>query len=126
MNRKIRLFGSLMMLVGVVLGALGSHVFKSVLPSAALESFHTGLEYLIYHALALLLLSNFEFHSEKRKMRAVYFMVFGVLLLSVSIFLLSFKSLIPINISWMGPLTPLGGFLLIAGWGLTAFNFLKK
>ena len=59
-------------------------------------------------------------------MRAVYFMVFGVLLFSGSIFLLSFKSLIPIKISWMGPLTPLGGFLLIAGWGLTAFNFLKK
>jgi uncharacterized membrane protein YgdD (TMEM256/DUF423 family) len=104
MKRKMRLFGGLFMVFGILLGALGSHYFKRILSVEALESFEVGLRYLIYHGLALLLLSGISFKSPKEKKRIFYLILWGTLIFSGSIFLLSFKNLIPFSIAFLGPL----------------------
>ena len=73
----MRLFGGLFMVFGILLGALGSHYFKRILSVEALESFEVGLRYLIYHGLALLLLSGISFKSPKEKKRIFYFDIVG-------------------------------------------------
>ena len=126
MKKEMRIAGSLLMVLGVILGAMGSHYLKEKLPPSAMESFDIGIQYLIYHALALLLLSRMRFGTQKRKKTVFYMILLGILLFSGSIVILSFKSLIPFNIRWIGPLTPVGGGLLLAAWVATAFSFAKK
>lgn len=126
MKRKMRLFGGLFMVFGILLGALGSHYFKRILSVEALESFEVGLRYLIYHGLALLLLSGISFKSPKEKKLIFYLILWGTLIFSGSIFLLSFKNLIPFSIAFLGPITPVGGMALILAWSLTTLSFFKK
>ena len=116
-KRKMRLFGASFMVIGLLLGALGSHYFKSILSATALESFEVGLKYLIYQGLGLLLLSGLEFMTQKQKKLLYYLLVGGTLVFSGSIFILSFKSLLPFSVSFLGPLTPIGGTVLIIAWG---------
>ena len=116
-KRKMRLFGAFFMVSGLFLGALGSHYFKSILSTTALESFEVGLKYLIYQGLGLLLLSGLEFRTQKQKKLLYYLLVGGTLVFSGSIFILSFKSLLPFSVSFLGPLTPIGGTALIVAWG---------
>ena len=126
MKRKIRLFGSLFMVFGILLGALGSHYFKCILSVEGLESFEVGLRYLIYHGLGLLLLSGMGFKYLKEKKRIFYLMLWGTLIFSGSIFLLSFKNFLPFSITFLGPITPVGGIALILAWSLMVIAFLKK
>ena len=50
----------------------------------------------------------------------------GIILFSGSLYLLSTQSLFNISIPLLGPITPLGGSLLIFGWVFTAWGLIKK
>jgi uncharacterized membrane protein YgdD (TMEM256/DUF423 family) len=52
--------------------------------------------------------------------------LWGTLIFSGSIFLLSFKNLIPFSIAFLGYITPLGGIALILAWSLIVIAFFKK
>ena len=126
MKEKMRQFGSLFMVIGILLGALGSHYFKSILSLEALTSFEVGVRYLIYHGLGLLLLAGMEMKNPKEKKRIYALMLWGTLLFSGSILLLSFKQLIPFPIGFLGPVTPVGGTALLLAWSLMARSFFRK
>ena len=51
--------------------------------------------------------------------------MWGSILFSFSIFFLSFQSLIKLNLKWLGPVTPIGGTLLIIGWIIFIINSIK-
>jgi len=57
MKTKMRFFGSLFTVLGMLLGAFESHYFKKILSTESLSSFEVGLRYLIYQGLGLLILS---------------------------------------------------------------------
>ena len=119
---KIRFIGGLFALFSVVLGAFASHLFKKLIDESSLQSFEVGIRYLMFHGLALILLSIIPIEGKK-----VIFRLFtwGSILFSFSIFFLSLQSLIKINLKWLGPITPLGGTLLIIGWIIFTINSLK-
>ena len=48
MKTKMRFFGSLFMVLGMLFGAFGSHYLKKILSTESLSSFEVGLRYLIY------------------------------------------------------------------------------
>jgi uncharacterized membrane protein YgdD (TMEM256/DUF423 family) len=50
----------------------------------------------------------------------------GVLLFSFSIYLLAIQGILGINLKFLGPITPLGGLSLIAGWSILMINWVKK
>ena len=52
-----KLFGAIFALLSVIIGAFNSHALKKILPETALESIDVGLRYMMYHGLALLILS---------------------------------------------------------------------
>lgn len=100
------------------MGALGAHALQDRIPAVALASFKTGVLYQLLHALALLTLAAIAAGKDSVAVRptAVLWIV-GILLFSGSIYLLSLRSLLGIeHWRWLGPVTPLGGLLLIAGW----------
>ncbi len=120
--RKYRLAGSIFALIAVILGAFASHALKAYFEVEVLQSFQTGIRYLMYHGLAMLIFSQTTAAKNPWIFRLFFW---GVILFSFSIFLLCFAKLGPYNLSWMGPLTPIGGGLLISGWVLLIWKFYK-
>ena len=111
--------------IAVMLGALGAHALKNALTPEQIDSFNTAVRYQMWHALALLAL---PFLGEKIKGLKLIFWLWlvGVILFSGSIYLLNIDELINQNLSFLGPITPLGGICLIAGWIALIIGALRK
>lgn len=111
-------------ILSIVLGAFGAHALKKVLSEERLSSFEVGVRYQMYAALTLLIVGyNFKF-VESYENWAVYGLLFGCILFSGSIYLLSFKDKWKANLKFLGPVTPLGGLLMIVGWVVILLSFL--
>jgi uncharacterized membrane protein YgdD (TMEM256/DUF423 family) len=117
MKRIAAIFGGL----AVILGALGAHTLKDLLDANAMESFRTATMYQLFHAIALVAIPN-----DSKFTWTVRCWVSGTLLFSGSIYLLVFDELVGINLSVIGPITPLGGLFLIAGWISLWFAYPNK
>ncbi|MCU4162856.1 DUF423 domain-containing protein [Carboxylicivirga caseinilyticus] len=116
MKRIVLIVASVFGALSVVLGALGAHALKSILSIEKLQSFETGVRYMMIHALVLLIIGFvFEFKSRLQKGMAWSF-ISGTILFSVSIYFLSIADLIGLQLSFLGPITPVGGLLMITGW----------
>ena len=78
----------------------------------------TGVRYQFWHGLAGLLLVALADRLPDTVMRQTSGLwLAGIVLFSGSIYLLSTRALWnPEGLGWLGPVTPLGGLLLIAGW----------
>ncbi len=124
MNRIIVLWASVLGALAVLLGALGAHALKELLSPESLMSFNTGVRYQAWHAIALLVIgfSSFDFKFKKAVFR---FWLFGALLFSGSIYLLSTSTITGIPSQFLGPITPIGGLLMITGWILLFMGALK-
>ncbi|WP_417786067.1 DUF423 domain-containing protein [Tenacibaculum sp.] len=109
--------------IAVILGAFGAHALKTRLTPEALESFETAVRYQFFHVLLLLFVNMFTGFTNKEKNRISYFLIVGILLFSGSIYLIYLAN-VPAKAIWF--ITPLGGILLIVGWSLLTYSFLKK
>ncbi|WP_428740692.1 DUF423 domain-containing protein [Tenacibaculum sp.] len=110
-------------MIAVILGAFGAHALKAKLTPEALESFQTAVRYQFLHVLLLLFVNTFVEFSGKEKNRISYFLIAGILMFSGSIYLIYLLN-VPAKAIWF--ITPLGGVLLIIGWGLLTYNFIKR
>jgi len=126
MEKKIFLVASIFGLIAVVLGAFAAHGLRDALNSTSLESFQTGVRYQMYHAFFLFVVGLMPQLQPQQKKRLFWFLLLGVLLFSGSIFLLATNSLTPIDFAFLGPVTPIGGLLLICAWGLLGVYLLKR
>lgn len=103
--------------LAVTLGAFGAHSLKGILTTDQLDVFETGVRYQFYHAFALLVVGLLLYSRKTRFLPlAGWLFGFGVLLFSGSLYFLSIDEAINLSFSWLGPITPIGGFLLIGGW----------
>lgn len=117
------IFASLYGMVGVVLGALGAHALKGRLTADQLSSWDTGVRYQLFHALALIaVVLLVDRGIPGLRVSAICFSV-GVVLFSGSIYLLCL-GMGPRAV--LGPITPLGGLTLIAGWGALLVGVLRS
>lgn len=95
----------------MLLGAFGAHGLRGRLAAERLASWETAVQYHLLHALALLALALFERASGRTVTLPAALFAAGVLLFSGSIYLLALG-----GPRWLGPVTPLGGLALVAGW----------
>ena len=110
----------------VVLGAFGAHLLKDLLTEQQLSSFQTGIRYQMFHGLSILILTlNKNYFTEKLN-RVLQLMSVGIILFSLSIYLLNLQELLELPLSFLGPVTPLGGLFLIVSWILLFFNVKKN
>lgn len=119
------IIGGLYGMLSVVLGAFGAHAFRKILSPEWLESFETGVRYQMYAALFLLVVGwMFRFETGTEKWISIL-MIVGTFLFSVSIYFLSFQDVWGTNLKFLGPVTPLGGLLMIVSWGMLIYYFAK-
>lgn len=120
------IFGAVYGMLSVILGAFGAHALKKILSVERLESFETGVRYQMYAAFFLLIIGfilKFETTSEKW---TSILMITGTFLFSVSIYFLSLQDYLGANLKFLGPITPLGGLLMILSWGMLILYFAKN
>ena len=125
MNNKLISIAALLAFLSVALGAFGAHSLNELLTTEKLNSFETGVRYQFYHSLALLIIG---LNANKLNATALIgkFMLIGIVFFSFSIYLLSVQELIGINLSMLGPITPIGGLLLMISWLILIFKNYKK
>ena len=117
--------GGIYGLLSVVLGAFGAHAFKKILSVERLDSFEVGVRYQMYAALYLLIVGYIlRFETGQEKWISLL-MIFGTMLFSFSIYLLSFQDYWGVSLKALGPITPLGGLLMIISWGMLIWYFAK-
>jgi uncharacterized membrane protein YgdD (TMEM256/DUF423 family) len=107
------LFAAFAGALGVLLGAFGAHGLRESIEPRLMETFQTAVQYQLIHALALLLVSltmGWLGQSLSFEISAYAFMA-GIILFSGSLY-----GLVLTEMRWLGPVTPLGGLCLIAGW----------
>lgn len=109
----------------IILGAFGAHALKEILTIEQLQTFETGVKYQMYNGLFLLVVSQITNLSEKTKKAVLWLTGIGVFLFSGSIYLLATGSGENVK-KLVGPLTPIGGSLMIAGWIVLLITFLRK
>ena len=117
-----KLFGAIFALLSVIIGAFNSHAFKKILPYTALESIDVGLRYMMYHGLSMLIIGGFEIPKNILIFRVFFW---GTILFSFSIFLLCLQKFFSTDLSFLAPVTPLGGTLLISAWTILIIRILK-
>ena len=124
MNNKLITIAGLLAFLAVTLGAFGAHTLNELLTTQKLNSFETGVRYQFYHSLALLIIG---LNANKLNATALIgkFMLIGIVFFSFSIYLLSLQELIGINLSILGPITPIGGLLLMISWLILIFKNYK-
>jgi uncharacterized membrane protein YgdD (TMEM256/DUF423 family) len=127
MNRRIILTASFFGAVAVILGAFGAHGLKNVLSADQLDIWTKGVEYQFYHTFALLFLSTFARFRTKLVDFSYFCFTIGIVLFSGSLYLLATRDITHMGfINIIGPVTPLGGLLLILGWVILFFAALKN
>ena len=127
MDKRILLVAAILGVTAIILGAFGAHGLKKVLSVEQLATFEVGVRYQMYHALFLLFLGlSAVFLTDKTKKLMYWLVVLGVTFFSGSIYLLTTKNVTGIDFIFLGPITPIGGTLLITAWGILFVKVLNK
>ncbi|GER60365.1 DUF423 domain-containing protein [Patiriisocius marinus] len=110
----------------IAIGAFGAHGLKQIVSQDSLAIYVTGTHYHMYHALALLVLGCLPQISSKTRATVFWFFLLGTVFFSGSLYVLALKNVLPFNVSFLGPITPLGGLLFILGWLRLGYGVVKK
>ncbi|MBP1839064.1 DUF423 domain-containing protein [Formosa algae] len=114
--------GAFFGMLAVIFGAFGAHALKKILTADQLQSFEVGVKYQMYHAIVLVSI-GLGFNTKIPS--AIYWcFTLGVILFSFSIYGLVLTAAKGKKIKILGPITPIGGLLLVSGWGLLLLQVL--
>ncbi|WP_396601859.1 DUF423 domain-containing protein [Algibacter sp. R77976] len=107
--------GAFFGMLSVILGAFGAHALKKILSTDQLHSFEVGVKYQMYHAIVLLALG---FNANNITSAIYWCFTVGIILFSFSIYGLVLSDAKGKKLRFLGPITPIGGLLLVSGWFL--------
>jgi uncharacterized membrane protein YgdD (TMEM256/DUF423 family) len=128
MRKSFLVSGIILAGLAVALGAFGAHGLKKVVDEQSVEVFKTGVQYQFYHSLALILtgILSLHFSSKEIKFSGTLF-IWGIILFSGSLYAITaFKAMGSAVPKFIGPVTPLGGLLFIAGWICLLIAVIKR
>lgn len=112
MQRTFLSFAAISGFLSVCLGAFAAHGLKNHIPPESLAIWQTGVQYQMYHALALLGVSLlYPSHASKALKLAGLAFILGSFLFSGSLYALAIGAPKP-----FGMITPIGGLSFLVGW----------
>ncbi len=117
--------GAISGFLAITFGAFGAHALRSLNGPGQWESggaslWQTAVLYQMFHALALLVLAGLPAELISRRVRG---WVGGSFTVGTVLFCGSLYLLAVIRVPLLGMLTPVGGLLLLAGWGVLGTAF---
>lgn len=126
-DKKFILVGLIFIVLGIMLGALGAHYLEKIgVEEDQINSFATGTSYLLYNGLGALAIAGVS-HKFDFNLRLHYkAILLGTILFSGSIFALVICPVLGFDINkFIGPITPIGGLILILGWFTLLIKYLR-
>lgn len=122
MNAKSGIvYGSLLLALGVIIGAFGAHGLEKMVEASKLATFETGVRYHFYHAFAILLASIIALVKPQMNIaKPILFFSIGILLFSFGCY-----SYVVTGIKTIAMIVPFGGVSFIVGWIMLAMNARK-
>lgn len=118
-TRLLLIVTALLGVAAVSTGAIGAHALRETLEAGGYrESWTTAVHYHLIHTVALLAL---VLSTRDRLWTTALFWIAGVILFSGSIYLLCLG-----GPKWLGPVTPIGGVLMILGWATLCFPAVQR
>ncbi|NRD21917.1 DUF423 domain-containing protein [Winogradskyella litoriviva] len=126
MNKKLLITGTILGIIGIVLGAFAAHGLTKLIDADAIKTFETGVRYQMYHAFFLLILGGTTFVSLKTKKILFYLVICGVIFFSGSIYGLATNMLTTFNFKTIALITPVGGLLLILSWIVMLVDIIRN
>lgn len=113
---------AILALLGVALGAFGSHGLKETLSADMMSVYQTGSHYHLTHALALLGIGILARQMDSKAIKvAGIAMIFGILVFSGSLYALAIS-----GVRILGAITPIGGVGFMVGWAALAVAAIKN
>lgn len=114
-------------MTAVIAGAFGAHLLKDRLDVRQLLSYETAVRYQLIHGVFLVSFALFLKDMDFKWQRIIYnLFLFGILLFSGSIYLLSLQNILGVSFKFLGPVTPIGGLLMISAWFCLGLYYFKK
>ena len=123
--KNIVITACLLAILAIALGAFGAHGLKPLISADSLAAFQTGVTYQMYHALALLALALIPGLGLQKVKMVFRIFVLGIFFFCGSLYILALKTVLPFSVSFLAPVTPVGGLLLISGWALLTYSVVK-
>ncbi|MDO1501803.1 DUF423 domain-containing protein [Winogradskyella maritima] len=125
MNKFVLTTGSILGILGIIIGAFAAHGLEKLIDTEAQQTFETGVRYQMYHALFLLAVGMMPKITHKAKKQIGILVVLGILFFSGSIYGLATNNLSAFDFKIIGFITPIGGLLLILAWLFFLIKILK-
>ncbi|PWI58298.1 DUF423 domain-containing protein [Sulfoacidibacillus thermotolerans] len=121
MSSSFLILGAVFAFLAVAFGAFGAHALRSRLSDERLAVYQTGVQYQMYHALALLALSVIipRVADPNLGIFAGRLFVLGIFLFSGSLYVLTLSGK-----RSFGAITPFGGVAFLLGWVLLVLSAL--
>ena len=123
-NNIIRI-SIILIITAIILAAFSSHFLNKVLLEKQINSINIGIRYQLFHSLSLIVICLNKKKFNKHLNKSLYLMLLGTIFFCFSIYLLNFNSYIEIPLFVLGPITPIGGVLLIFSWIVLLFSIKK-
>ncbi len=126
-NRTLKLVVGILGMTGVALGAFGAHALKAQLMASGMtETWRTAVFYHLLHTVAILAVAfSFRDPASGKGSRLLSYTCIswttGIILFSGSLYALALG-----GPRWLGPITPIGGLVLLLGWGCLSISAFKK
>lgn len=112
---------ALVVLAGIIVGALGSHALRAVLDATQLHALETAVQYQLVNGLGLFGIGLLHrSHADAWLPRIALQLLAGVLCFSGGIYIMLAGA--P---GFLGLVTPLGGVLMMLAWALLAWRLHK-
>ena len=100
------------------MGAFGAHALKESLTPELMETYKTGILYLMIHSVILI---SVGFSGIEKYFKSSYFFLAGIILFSLSLIIYSVT-----GIKMFAMFAPFGGASYMIGWILIMISSLKK
>ena len=112
------LFASIMMFLGIILGAFGAHALKDSLSEYSADVYAKAN---FYHYLSAISIAIMALSKLEQLKTCIYLQLLGGVIFSSSLYLLAIS-----EIKMLGAITPIGGTLMIISWGIFSYKCFKK
>ena len=127
-HKLFMILGALLAGLSVALGAFGAHSLKKFADAETVGIYQTGVQYQMYHALALLVVGLLAERIFGNLINYSGFLfIGGIVLFSGSLYLIaSLKAMNKEVPTAVGIMTPIGGLLFIIGWILLLVALIRR
>ena len=110
--------GIIFCMISVIIGAFGAHSLENMIGDK-MDTFKTGVQYHMFHGLALILTGILSKIFEIDISTAGYLFAIGIILFSGSLYLISIY-----KYSFLGMVAPVGGLCFVFGWCFLIYKFM--